>query len=145
LRWCTDVCFARLFGASAQLNLPEWKAVLRLADMWALDGQRATTVAQLDAQLPATRAAARLQLAYTYKIQAWIIPAVQQLVTRRLPLTAAGIGLLRPEVLANVLAIRDANLFVATYLIQDADGRSRYPLSDAAEKRIELEFGVVRL
>jgi hypothetical protein len=70
LRWCTDVCFARLFGASAQLNLPEWKAVLRLADMWALDGLRATTVAQLDAQPPATRAAARLQLAYTYKIQA---------------------------------------------------------------------------
>jgi hypothetical protein len=38
--------------------------------MWALDGLRATTVAQLDAQPPATRAAARLQLAYTYKIQA---------------------------------------------------------------------------
>jgi hypothetical protein len=70
---------------------------------------------------------------------------VQQLVTRRLPLTAAGIGLLRPEVLANVLAIRDANLFAATHLIQDANGCSRYPLSDAAEKRIELEFGAVKL
>jgi hypothetical protein len=130
-------------GASAQLEFPEWKFVLRLADMWALDALRAAAIAQLDAQLGWDEATERLQIAYAYKIPRWIAPAVRQLVVRRNSLTAADIRALEPEVLAKVLAIRDINTTAASpdspYL--HGSGPIRYRLCENALEKLEEMFG----
>jgi hypothetical protein len=128
-------------GGRAVLDISAWKVVLRLADMWALDVLRAAAIAQLDAQLGQHEAVERLQLAYAFNLPNWIAPAVKQTIIRRPPLTAADMGLLRPELLASVLAIREVNLFNATHLVRSADGIIQYPLCQEAEMRIEREFG----
>jgi hypothetical protein len=124
------------------LNIPEWKVVLRFTDMWALDALRAAAIAQLDAQLGSDEAAERLQIACAYKVPNWNLPAVRQLVVRHAPPTAADIRILDPEILAQVLRIREINVIESSSKLYVFDSRElRYPLGDSAEDIIVDMFG----
>jgi hypothetical protein len=130
--------------------MAEWKVVLKLADMLDLGDLRQAAIEQLQALLTAAHAADRLQLAYDFHIDAWIMPAVQDLVTRTAPIGEAEIAVLHPRHLARVLEVRDVNLRGASAGLA-VMGRGRpdnvssadavYPLSSEARTTAERIFG----
>jgi hypothetical protein len=100
----------RLIGSVAQLSVGEWTTVLELSDKWALDALRNYAITHCEPLFADDSAATYLSLAQRFSIKKWIIPALEHLTTRLLPLDEAEIDLLGSKTAAKVWRIRDANM-----------------------------------
>jgi hypothetical protein len=97
-------------GGIAQMPISDWKDVLRVADMWALDGLRQATIAQLEKMFTDTDMAWKLRLSVDYGIASWTHHAVERLVTRAASVSASDVDIMGADMVGRVLKIRDFNI-----------------------------------
>jgi hypothetical protein len=93
--------------------LSDWKEVLRVADMWAFDGLRAATIAQLEKMFTDADLALKLRLSVDYNITSWTHHAVERLVTRVASVSASDVDIMGADMVGRVLKIRDFNIRVS--------------------------------
>jgi hypothetical protein len=84
--------------------------VLELSHKWALDALRNYAVTHCGPLFADDSAAMHLSLAQRFSIRKWMLPALERLATRLLPLDEGEIDLLGSKTAAKVWRIRDANL-----------------------------------
>jgi hypothetical protein len=111
--------------------------VLELSDKWALDALRSYAITHCEPLFADDSAAMHLSLAQRFSIKTWIIPALDRLTTRLLPLDEAEINLLGSRTAAKVWRIRDANLR-AVNKFTPIDGRLE--LNDKTQSLVQKEF-----
>jgi hypothetical protein len=111
--------------------------VLELSDKWALDALRNYAITHCEPLFADDSAATYLSLAQCFSIKNWIIPALERLTTRLLPLDEAEIDLLGSRTAAKVWRICDANLH-AVNKFTPIDGRLE--LNYKTQSLVEKEF-----
>jgi hypothetical protein len=124
--------------ATARLSVPEWGAVLVLADKWALDSLRAYAIEHCSLLFSETTAARQLHLALRLTIPPWVHPAVERLVTRTTPLDAAEIDMLGSDSVAKILRVREQNM--GLFSGRRSSSSQKYELSPIASHSIRASF-----
>ncbi|KAI0315218.1 hypothetical protein OF83DRAFT_1085123 [Amylostereum chailletii] len=83
----------------------EWTSVLRLAYFWEFDSLRRFAIERLDALVTPFE---RLDLARSYKVKGWVLPALVSLCKRTAPLRAVEISKMKPYDIQVVTTVRES-------------------------------------
>jgi hypothetical protein len=91
--------------SSAPLTLDEITSALHLSNMWGFKIARERAISAALSLIPDPRE--RIVWAYKYDIQGWTIPALQELILRREPMSIADLELLGPDMTLCISSIRE--------------------------------------
>jgi hypothetical protein len=94
------------------MTLPQWKHVLRVSEMWQMDGLKESALASMEEVFTDQTAALKLRLARDYSMEAWKYPAISRLVLRDAPLSENDIDVLGSKSAADIMQIRELDIVV---------------------------------
>jgi len=96
-------------GPYNQENLPataaEWTSVLRLSTMWDFEAIRQAVIRRMSNM--SIECVEKAVLALEYKVDNWLVPALNNLARRVEPITLAEMGRLGPELTLKMAAVRE--------------------------------------
>jgi hypothetical protein len=137
-RSCLLITLLRFFNAVPSMTLPQWKNVLRVSEMWQMDGLKESALASMEEVFTDQTAALKLRLARDYNMEAWKYPAIAGLVLRDDPLSENDIDVLGSKSAADIMQIRELDIVVR---YETGDESLDSTTKDADEMIYEL-FGV---
>jgi hypothetical protein len=105
-RSCLLIPSLSFFNAVPSMTLPEWRHILRVSEMWQMDGLKESALVSLEELFTDQTAALKLRLAHDYSMEAWKYPAIARLVLRDDPLSKNNIDILGSKSAADIIQIR---------------------------------------